>query len=104
MDFVLKIGDKFVRLGRYVIKERLEYNPFSCGNVAGFYLRGDKILPVVDLQKALNLKRRSKRVFLVSDECVFLVEYDSLSKDLEGDEIDLEEVFKEVKKDLDGGA
>ncbi len=103
MDFVLKIGDKFIKLdGRYLIKEKIEYNPFSFESVAGFYLRGDRILPVIDLQKALNLKRRSKRVFLVSDKCVFLVEYDSLSRGLEGEEIDLDSIFREVEKKLNG--
>ncbi len=105
MDFVLRIGDKFIGLnGKYIIREKLEYNPFSFGEVVGFYLRADKILPVVNIQEVLNLKRCSKRVFLISDEAVFLVEYDSLSKSHEGEEIDLDLVLKEVRKKLDGRA
>ncbi len=105
MDFVLRIGDRFVRLdGRYLIKEKIDYNPFPFGEIAGFYLKGSRILPVVDLQKVLNLKRGSRRVFLISDEVVFTLEYDSLSKNSSGEEIDLDSIFEEVKRKLDGRA
>ena len=88
-----------------LIFERLDYNPFDLGKgIVGFYLRGERVLPVVDLQERLKLKRTGKRIYVVSKSVVFIFEYDSIKRE-SGDEIEISRIEEEVMKELgaDGG-
>ncbi len=80
----------------------LEYNPIlQEGEIIGFCLRGDRIIPVVDLQKALNLKRAAKRIFIVYNDVALMFEYEEISSDPSGRErIELCKITENVKKSL----
>ena len=88
-----------------LIFEKLDYNPFDLGKgIVGFYLRGERVLPVVDLQERIGLKRTGKRIYVLSKSVIFIFEYDSIKREA-GEEIDISEIEREVLKELgaDGG-
>jgi len=83
------------------ITPSLEYNPMPLeGGVVGFYLRGSKIMPVVDLHQRLSISRKRNKLYLICCGVAFIAEYDSLTRQPKGEELDLRSIAKEVLKDL----
>ncbi len=104
MDFHAWNGERSLKLDGTIF-ERLDYNPFDLGKgIVGFYLKGERVLPVVDLQERLKLKRTGKRIYVVSKSVVFIFEYESIKREA-GNGIDISEIEREVLRELrvDGG-
>jgi hypothetical protein len=101
MAFYARNGDRSVKLeGFEKVLGSLNYNPFNVGKgIVGFYLKGDRVFPVVDLQERLNLSRKSKKLYLMSKNAVFIFEYDSIGKEGEK-ELDIVEIEREVMEEL----
>ena len=84
------------------MKSSIRYNPFRWKNgVVGFYMKGDRIVPVVDLNEKLETEGGTKRVFVIMKSVVFSIGYSSLKLEKpSGEEIDLEAMSREVLEDL----
>ena len=99
MGFHAWNGEHSLKLNGLIF-ERLDYNPFDLGRgIVGFYLKGERVLPVVDIQERLKLRRTGKRIYMVSKNAVFIFEYDSIKREV-GDEIDISKIEEEVLKEL----
>jgi len=105
MAFYLVSGEYYIEMdnGEYEwIGNNLEYNPIlQDGEMIGFCLRGDRIIPVVDLQEALNIKRAAKKIYIIYKDVAFVFEYEKISSNpSEKKKIDLVEIAKRVKEFL----
>ena len=105
MRAYLVVPRGFVDIGKNsvnAVSDRLSFNPYGLeGGVVGFHLRGDSILPVVDLNDRLELDRTEKHTFVVLKSVVFRVWYSEMVLERpEGSEIDLDSLEKEVLADL----
>ncbi len=80
----------------------IEYNPFPGENgLLGFYLKANKIYPVVDLNDLLKINRGDKSLYLQCGGVVFLISYKKLSSQKTGEEkIELSEIAKGILERL----
>ena len=103
MGFYARNGEYSIKLeGFEKITDELEYNPFEIGNgIVGFYLRGEHVLPVVDLHERLNIDRKDRRLYLMTGNIVFIFDYDSIESEGEN-VIDVEKLEKEIIGELTG--
>jgi len=105
MAFYLVSGDHYIEMdneGYEWIGNSLEYNPIlQERGVIGFCLRGDRIIPVVDLQKALNIRRATKKIYIIYRDVAFVFEYEKISSDpAERKKINLADIAMKVKESL----
>ena len=104
MGVLIRTGSGLYRFSGFdSISERLEYNPVDMGKgLLGFHLRGERVLPVFDLNRVLGMERGRKWIYFVTRDAVFLVSYDGIWRDGEGEEIDLGRVAEDLRGELDG--
>ncbi len=86
------------------VYENLTYNPMRVGKgIVGFYLKGEKILPVADLNEILNVEKGNSTLAIGFKGVVFLVWHRGLSIERpDSKQLDLEPVVERILSYLEG--
>ena len=106
MRVFLVLGDRYVDLDRFGIlsvQEELIFNPYDLGRgIVGFHLRGDTILPVVDLNARIGLEKTEKSKYVVLRRCVFRIWYSRMTLEKpSGTELNLDDLEREIISELE---